>query len=99
MTEFSNDYLQSRPQGEVNKDSTNNHGGAINGSNSDSNNSSNRAEHWKSFIWNLRKMRNTNLSIKEQQETLENTRKETMELNKQKQDLFAQCQTAVTFIV
>ena len=93
VTEFANGNLQLGPQGEVNKDSM-----AVNGSNSDSNNSSNRAEHWKSFIENLRKLVNINSGIKEQQETLEKTRKETMELNKQKQDLFVQCQTAISFI-
>jgi hypothetical protein len=98
VTEFSNDKLQLGLQDEVNKDSTNKHSGVINGSNSDSNNSSNRAEHWKSFIGSLRKLRNINSSIKEQQETLENTRKETIELSKQKQYLSSQCQTAVTFI-
>ena len=52
----------------------------------------------KSFIGNLSKLRNINSSIIEQQETLENTRKETIELSKQKQDLSTQCQTAVKFI-
>jgi predicted alpha/beta-fold hydrolase len=39
-----------------------------------------------------------NLSIKKQQEALEKIRKETIQLNRQKQDLFSQCQTAVSFI-
>ena len=98
VTEFSNDNLQLGAQGEVNTDSTYRHNVDTNDSNSNSNNSCNRAEHWKSFIENLRKLRNINSSIKEQQETLEKTRKETMELNHQKQDLSAQCQTAVNFI-
>ena len=46
----------------------------------------------------MRKLGNINSSIKKQQETLEKIRKETIELNKQKQDLSSQCQTAVSFI-
>jgi hypothetical protein len=52
----------------------------------------------KSFMENLRKLGNINSSIKEQQETLEKIRREIMDLNKQKQDLSTQCQTAVSFI-
>ena len=92
VTESANGKLQLDPQGEGNK-----HSQAVNGSNSDSN-GSNRAEHWKSFIENLRKLGNINSSIKKHQETLEKTRREISDLDKQKQDLSSQCQTAVSFI-
>lgn len=92
VTEFANGKLQLEPQGEDSK--------AVNDSNTNINNSNNnnRAEHWKSFIGNLRKLGNINSTIKKQQETLEKIKKETIDLNKQKQDLSSQCQTAVSFI-
>jgi hypothetical protein len=94
VTENANGKLQLDPQGENNKDSK-----AVTSNNSNNNNnSSNKAEYWKSFIENLRKLGNINSLIKKQQETLEEIRKETIELNKQKQDLSSQYQTAVYFI-
>ena len=96
VTETASGKLQLDPQGEYSKGSTDKGSKAVNVSNS--NNNSNRAEHWKSFIENLRKLGNINSSIKEQQQTLEKTKRETSELNRQKQDLSSQCQTAVSFI-
>jgi hypothetical protein len=94
VTEIANGKLHLDPQGQNNKGIR-----AVTSSNVNNNNSSsNRAEHWKSFIWNLRKLGDINSAIKKQQETLEKMRKEIIELNKQKQDLSSQCQTAVSFI-
>ena len=77
MTESANGKLQLDPQVEDNKGSTDKDSKAVNVSNSNNNsNGSNRAEHWKSFIENLRKLGNINSSIKKQQETLEKIRKE-----------------------
>ena len=99
VTESANGKLQLDPQDEDSKGSTDKDSKAVNVSNSNNNsNGSNRAEHWKSFLGNLRKLGDINSSIKEQQETLEITRKEIGDLDKQKQDLSAQCQTAVSFI-
>ena len=93
VTETANGKLQLGPQGEVNK-----HSQAVNGSNSDIDNSSKRTEYWKSFIENLRKLGSINSTIKKQQETLEKTKREIIDLGKQKQDLSSQCQTTVSFI-
>jgi len=94
VTENANGKLYLDPQVQNNKDSVD-----VTSSNVNNNNSnSNRSEHWKSFIWDLRKLGDINSTIKKQQETLKKIRKEIIELNKQKQDLSSQCQTAVSFI-
>ena len=106
VTEFANGKSQLISQGDgnkdsTNKDSTNKDNKAVNGINTNNNNNSNsnnRADYWKSFIENLRNLGNISSSIKEQQETHEKIKKETNELNRQKQDLSTQCQTAVYFI-
>ncbi len=91
VTESANGKLQFDPQDEDSK--------TVNVSNSNNNNNgSNRSEHWKSFLGNLRKLGDINSLIKEQQGTLELIRKEIGDLDKQKQDLSAHCQNAVSFI-
>jgi uncharacterized membrane-anchored protein YhcB (DUF1043 family) len=97
VTEYANGQLQVDPQDGDNKGSPDMDSKAANVSNSDSN-GNNRAEHWKSFIENLRKLGDINSSIKKQQETLEKIKMEAIELDKQKQDLVSQCQTAISFI-
>jgi hypothetical protein len=96
-SEFANNNLQLDLQSE-DKNNINKDGKAVNSSSNNSNNSSDRTEYWKSFIEKLKKLGNINSSIKKQHETLEKIRKETVELNTQKQDLYSQCQTAVSFI-
>jgi hypothetical protein len=91
VTDFANGALQLDLQGEDIKDSTKrDESKVINGNN--------RAERWNSFMGSLRKLRNINSTIKKQQETMEKTRKEAIDLNKQNQDLSVQCQAAVSFI-
>jgi hypothetical protein len=96
-SEFANNNLQLDLQSE-DKNNINKDGKAVNSSSNNSNNSSDRTEYWKSFIEKLKKLGDINSSIKKQHETLEKIRKETVELNTQKQDLYSQCQTAVSFI-
>ena len=85
VTESANGKSQLDPQGEDSKGSTDKHSKAVNASNSNNNsNGSNRAEHWKSFLGNLRKLGDINSLIKEQQETLEITRKEIGDLRQAK---------------
>ena len=96
-SEFANNNLQLDLQSE-DKNNINKDGKAVSSSSNNSNNSSDRTEYWKSFIEKLKKLGDINSSIKKQHEKLEKIRKETVELNTQKQDLYSQCQTAVSFI-
>jgi hypothetical protein len=96
-SEFANNNLQLDLQSE-DKNNINKDGKAVNSSSNNSNNSSDRTEYWKSFIEKLKKLGDINSSIKKQQETLEKIKMEAIELDKQKQDLVSQCQTAISFI-
>ena len=95
VTETANGKLQLGPQGEDNKANKTKPLMAVTAI---STIAVTETEYWKSFIENLRKLGNINSSIKKQQETLEKTKKEIIDLDKQKQDLSSQCQTAVSFI-
>lgn len=93
VTDFANGKSQLVSRVEDTKDSKASNGSAI-----DNNDGTKRADYWKSFIRNLRKLGDINFTIEKQQETQAKIRKETIELNRQKQALFAQCQTLVSFI-
>ncbi len=60
VTENANGKLQLDPQVQNNKGSVDVTSSNVN----NNNNSSNRSEHWKSFIWNLRKLEDINSTIK-----------------------------------
>ena len=101
VTEFASNNSQFEIQSE-NSNSNNsikkdNKAGSYIINNSNGNINGNRTEYWKSFINQLKKLGDVNLSVNEQQGILEKINKEITDLNKQKQELSIQCQTAISF--
>jgi hypothetical protein len=61
-------------------------------------NKNDRTKYWKSFICNLEKLKDIQLELKEQTENSKKIKKELDYLNKQKQEVAAYLQIAISFI-